>query len=863
MPVPSGPRIFGLPNWICAYPSDDAGLDRLLGDGSGRVDRTPSWYVLISFHPIPVGVHRMMQKPPRRMPFRRLSARVSSAIRRRPRTAAAALTLVIVLAFVLGASLVLVNRPAAVADQPAGGPTFTYAGGWSLVELERHLEAGDVTAISATTSAATVGSPVTDIVVRTSDGQVISIDLAITAPEAVRALSALGYGSLLTTEALTASRTAAGGDAPPNPIAIVLPILVLLFAISLIVRMSRRNNPAARESSNGFSTIMPADPNAPPVAETGTNLSIRAVATLDDVAGCDEAKLELTETIEFLRTPERFHQLGARIPRGIMLYGPPGTGKTMLARAVASEAGVPFHYASGSEFVEKYVGVGARRIRDLFAQARKLGRGVIFFDEFDALGKARGGPNSHEEREQTLNQLLVELDGFGTTDDVIVIAATNRLDVLDSAVLRPGRFNRKIHVGLPDVKGRQAILEVHARGKPLATTIDLGEMARKTYGFSGAQLADLLNEAAIMAARRKGDDITGEDLHAGWLKVAVGTSRRRSMDERERSIIAAHEVGHAICGKVHGDKRRVEEISLFAHGEALGVTVSSQEDNDLPSETDLRARLVALMGGRAAEEILFHEVTGGASNDFEAANQIATAMVTKWGMGRDPDAVDGGISGRGILSFLVPTSGHRSLPPDVQGAATRAIRAILDEAYAEASRTLVANMDTLRRLAAYLVEHERVDGTTFDELFDGVRPVPNGSDEWRAATSRPRAWGDIVDLAAHRSRPPLMELPAVAVVSSVAELPPAVIAVSAAVPVPASGPVVLPPIDQPSAQRVGSRRRVIRWRRRPALGGLVATGSAEPGPIAGNGRRARHAAAEVLHRAEAWLRQSEAESGRL
>src|SRR4029077_2546762 len=235
-----------------------------------------------------------------------------------------------------------------------------------------------------------------------------------------------------------------------------------------------------------------------------------------------------------------------------------------------------------------------------------------------------------------------------------------------------------IHVGLPDVRGGKAIFEVHARNKPIAMTVDLGEMARKTYGFSGAQLADLLNEAAIMAARRLGDVISGEDLHAGWLKVAVGTSRRRSMDERERSIIAAHEVGHAICGKVHGDKRRVEEISLFAHGEALGVTVSSQEDNDLPSESDLRARLIALMGGRAAEEILFHEVTGGASNDFEAANRIATAMVTTWGRGQHPESSDRGISGGGVLSFFVPAAGSPNLPSDVQAAATRAIRGILD-----------------------------------------------------------------------------------------------------------------------------------------------------------------------------------------
>jgi cell division protease FtsH len=812
-----------------------------------------------------------MKKQSRRPDIRRLLARASSAIRRGPR-AAFVVTVLVVISIAASGSLVLLGGKAAPAET-AGQPSFTYPDGWSLVELERHLTAGDVTAISATKSSTAIGNAPDELVVKTRDGQIITVDLAVSAGEAVTALTGLGYGNLLTTEALAAGRSASGADGAANPMAIILPVLMLGAMIVLISRMSRRGGAPSRESSSGFSTIMPADPNAKLTGDAAKDATLRAVATLDDVAGCDEAKLELTEAIDFLRSPERFHQLGARIPRGIMLYGPPGTGKTMLARAVASEAGVPFHYASGSEFVEKYVGVGARRIRDLFAQARKLGRGVIFLDEFDALGKARGGPNSHEEREQTLNQLLVELDGFGTTDDVIVIAATNRLDVLDPAVLRPGRFNRKIHVGLPDVKGRKAILEVHARNKPIAMTVDLGEMARKTYGFSGAQLADLLNEAAIMAARRLADVISGDDLHAGWLKVAVGTSRRRSMDERERSIIAAHEVGHAICSKVHGDKRRVEEISLFAHGEALGVTVSSQEDNDLPSESDLRARLVALMGGRAAEEILFQEVTGGASNDFEAANGIATAMVTKWGMGRDPEAVDGGVSGRGILSFLVPTSGHRSLPSEVQGAATRAIRAILDEAYAEASRTLVANMDTLRRLAAYLVEHERVDGTTFDELFDGIRLVPNGEGEWRAATARPRAWGEIVDLAAHRTRPLLAGEPIAAAAAIVVD--PAPVAVSAPVDVPLlphpTGPLVSPPQAGRVARPAPPRRRVVRWRRRPSGGvaaamsaagsATVGVGGATANRSAATGRRARHAAAELLHRAEAWLRQSEAEGG--
>ncbi len=316
-----------------------------------------------------------------------------------------------------------------------------------------------------------------------------------------------------------------------------------------------------------------------------------------------------------------------------------------------------------------------------------------------------------------------------------------------------------MHVGLPDVAGRKAILEVHARGKPLAEDVDIELLARKTYGFAGAQLADLLNEAAIMAARRNGDEITNEDLHAGWLKVAVGTGRRRSMNERDRAIIAAHEVGHAICGKVHGDTRRVEEISLFAHGDALGVTVSSQEDNDLPSESDLRARLIALMGGRAAEELLFHEVTPGAANDFEKATQIATLMVNRWGMGRDPKAkpAEGedaplGASGRGTLS-LIAAKKDGSLPSEIQAAATRAVAAILDEAYASARQTLLENMDKLRKIGVYLVAQERIDGDTFDALFDGRIDVPDAETEWRPAAARPREWAAISAMATSRETP--------------------------------------------------------------------------------------------------------------
>jgi cell division protease FtsH len=798
-------------------------------------------------------------------------ARLAEAARRRPRTTAAIGILAVVFAIGGGAALVSANNHPVSATTADPGPAFTVRDGWTLAELERHIEAGDIDAITASPS--TPGSGEGELLARTRSGQIVSIDLSVSAPDAATALTSLGYGNLLTAEAAGLVRPAATGGA--NLLALVTPLVMFTVLVLFAWRVQRRANASARDGGSKFTAILPPDPKAaddPQAAAGDGSASTLTRVTLDDVAGVDEAKLELTETIEFLRSPERFRRMGARIPRGIMLWGPPGTGKTLLARAVAAEAGVPFYYASGSEFVEKFVGVGAKRIRDLFAQARKLGRGVIFFDEFDAIGKARGGPNSHEEREQTLNQLLVELDGFGTTDDVIVIAATNRLDVLDPAVLRPGRFNRKIHVGLPDVKGRFAILVVHARNKPLGDTTDLDELARKTYGFSGAMLADLLNEAAILAARRGSETIEPEDLHAGWLKVAVGTSRRRSMDERERSIIAAHEVGHAICGKVHGDKRKVEEISLFAHGEALGVTVSSQEDNDLPSESDLRARLVALMGGRAAEELLFHEVTGGASNDFEQANRIATSMVTKWGMGRDPEAVDGGISGRGTLSFLVPT-GERSLPSDVQAAATRAIRAILDEAYADASRTLVEHLETLRRLAAYLVEHERVDGATFDELFDGRREVPNASDEWRPERSRPRAWADVVDLAGRRLSGALRPVAsagspvaAVAAASAIVAEPspeaPVAVATSVADAAPIAESVAATTLDDAmsavtevepaqaeiiSTEPATTSRRLIRVRRR--------------GPR--TSRRVRSVAAGWLGRAERWLRSGELEADRL
>jgi len=657
---------------------------------------------------------------------------------------------------IFAAGVYVTANPAPPAPAPL--PSATTAERWTLLQLIGHMDAGEVRAIALGVNDG--GGQM--LLARTESGEYVAIGLSVPIAEAASALVSLGYGDLLTSGVVAAIEDDSGAPGVDLRMAVNLVMLALLvtLGVSLLYRM-RDRLPLARRRSSRFSTIMPASPRstgggaAPIPLDQATGTTAGGLVRLSDVAGCEEAKLELAETIEFLRNPTRFRTLGAQVPRGVMLYGPPGTGKTMLARAVATEAGVPFHHASGSDFVEKYVGMGARRVRDLFAHARKLGKGVVFIDEFDALGRARGGANSHEEREQTLNQLLVELDGFSTSSEIVVIAATNRLDILDDAVLRPGRFSRKVHVSLPDVGGRRAILDVHARGKPLGPDVDLDLLARKTYGFSGAQLADLLNEAAIMAARRESATIGNDDLHAGWLKVAVGTGRRRSMNERDRAIIAAHEVGHAICGKVHGDSRRVEEISLFAHGEALGVTVSSQEDNDLPSESDLRARLVALMGGRAAEELLFHEVTPGAANDFETATLIATSMVHRWGMGRDPhEAAGADGAGRGSLSFFAAKH-DGSLPSELNAPATRAIAAILDQAYASARQTLIDHLDKLRTIGVYLVQQERIDGDTFDALFDGALEVPDAQSEWRPATSSPREWAAISAMGTAR-----VELPA-------------------------------------------------------------------------------------------------------
>jgi cell division protease FtsH len=645
-------------------------------------------------------------------------------------------------------------------EPPVAG-TYTFTADWTLLDLERHIEAGEVATISFVTAAsgAPAATPAPDVLAaRTTSGQWVRVTLAVSSSDALVALRSLGYGRLIATDSvagLPATNGVSGSDSQSsNPLGSILQFALLAVVLIVVVMFIRKMPGRDGNGPGNYHVILP-----PGSRDSGDDTPVARPVRFDDVAGCDEAKLELTELVEFLKSPERFLALGASIPRGLLLYGPPGTGKTMLARAAATEAGVAFVSMSGSGFVEMYVGVGAKRVRNLFAVARKFGKAIIFVDEIDALAKTRGGTNSNDEREQALNQLLAEMDGFASSESIVVIAATNRLDTLDQAVLRPGRFTRKVNVPLPDIDGRRAILGIHAVGKPLEQAVDMESVARRTAGMSGAQLADLLNEAAIYAARRSHDKINPADIHDGWLKSVLGTSRKRSMDERERSIIAAHEAGHAVCGRLFGDRRRVEEISLFAHGDALGVTVSSSEDDYLPSESNLRGRLVALMGGRAAEAILFQDVTGGAANDLEKASDIATNMVAKWGMGHDPECADLGTSGRGTLSLRV-VGDDDSLSPGVRAAMDRAINATLDQAYTQAREALLAEMKRLTRVAAYLYEHERIDGAQFDALFEGtLSPSAEVEKQWRSAKSQPRSWDEIDSL--------------IATVAAAAETPPA------------------------------------------------------------------------------------------
>ncbi len=441
-----------------------------------------------------------------------------------------------------------------------------------------------------------------------------------------------------------------------------------------------------------------------------------------DVAGVDEAVEELQEIKEFLENPKKFQALGARIPKGVLLYGPPGTGKTLLARAVAGEAGVPFFSISGSDFVEMFVGVGASRVRDLFEQAKQASPCIVFMDEIDAVGRHRGAGlgGGHDEREQTLNQLLVEMDGFEMKDNIILIAATNRPDILDPALLRPGRFDRQIVVDRPDRMGRRKILEVHSKGKPLAPEIDLDTLAAGTPGFTGADLANLVNEAALLAARRGKKTIQQEELEEGIMRVLAGPEKKaRLLSEKERKITAFHEMGHALVGHYLEDTNPVHKITIVSRGQALGLTISlPTEDRYLQSRSALMDDLAMTLGGRAAEELVFHEITTGAANDLEKVTHTAKQMIMRFGMS---EKLGPRVLGRNTdQPFLGREMGHE---PDYSDEVAREIdeeiRRVIEEAHERATRVLQEHMEELHRISAILIERETIDKDQFERLAAG------------------------------------------------------------------------------------------------------------------------------------------------
>ncbi len=448
----------------------------------------------------------------------------------------------------------------------------------------------------------------------------------------------------------------------------------------------------------------------------------KARVTFKDVAGVDEEKEELEEIVEFLKNPKKFTDMGARIPKGVLLVGPPGTGKTLLAKAVAGEAGVPFFIISGSDFVEMFVGVGASRVRDLFEEAKKKAPCIIFIDEIDAVGRQRGAGlgGGHDEREQTLNQLLVEMDGFAENEGVIVLAATNRPDVLDKALLRAGRFDRQIMVGSPDVKAREQILEVHSRKKRLAPDVDLKVIAKNTSGFAGADLENILNEAALLAARRNIPEIGMKEIEDAMVKVTMGPEKRtRVRSEKENKLVAYHEAGHAVVSRYLPTQDPVHQISIVPRGMAGGYTMyRPTEDKNFMSKTEMEENIVSLLGGRVAESLILNDISTGASNDIERATKIARSMVTKYGMSDKLGTIMLGSGGEEV--FLGRDFAQsKEYSEETAALVDSEVKKIIDKGYKTAEEILKANIDKLHAVAGVLLEKEKIDGEEFDQIFNG------------------------------------------------------------------------------------------------------------------------------------------------
>ena len=495
----------------------------------------------------------------------------------------------------------------------------------------------------------------------------------------------------------------------PNYLAIALPYVIAvagLFAIWYFFSMRASGGGNDRMAKFGNATFRHGSESA-------------RKTTFADVAGADEEKEELAEIVDFLRDPQRFVELGARIPKGVLLVGPPGTGKTLLARAVAGEAGVEFLSISGSDFVEMYVGVGASRVRDLFEQAKKAAPCIIFIDEIDAVGRQRGTGlgGGHDEREQTLNQLLVEMDGFGTNDGVVVLAATNRADILDPALLRPSRFDRQIYVGYPDIKGREDVLKIHTANKPLAEDVDLAKVARGTAGFTGADLENLSNEAALLCARRGDQFITMADFEEAEIKVLAGPEKRsRVVPEHERKLTAYHEAGHAVVMHALPTHEPVHRITIVPRGHAGGMTISlPDEDRSYQSKCYMEEQIVSLLGGRAAEKLMLGDISTGASNDIERASHIARKMVTAYGMSEKLGSI-AFESGHDEV-FIGKTMGQtRSYSEKTAAEIDEEVKAIIDRAYARCEEILTARREALTAVAEYLLAHETMTGEEFERM---------------------------------------------------------------------------------------------------------------------------------------------------
>ncbi len=495
----------------------------------------------------------------------------------------------------------------------------------------------------------------------------------------------------------------------PSIFELILPYLLIIGAFALFYYFVFR-------SQNGGNKVMSFGKS-----HARTQLDPNNKTTFDDVAGADEEKEELREVVEFMRSPRRFTEMGARIPKGVLLVGPPGTGKTLLAKAVAGEAKVPFFSISGSDFVEMFVGVGASRVRDLFNTAKKSAPAVIFIDEIDAVGRQRGAGlgGGHDEREQTLNQLLVEMDGFAVNEGIIVIAATNRPDILDPALLRPGRFDRQITVNYPDVKGREEILKVHAKGKPFAPDVNLAVLAKRTVGFTGADLENVLNEAAILAARFKKKAITMTELEEAITRTVVGPEKRsRVITAEDKRITAYHEAGHAIVARVLPGCDPVHEISVIPRGMAAGYTMTMPDkDDNHTTRGKLLDQIAELLGGRVAESVTLTDISTGAYNDLQRASEIARRMVVEFGMS---EVIGPVFLGGQTEVFIAKDWGHqRNYSEEVAARVDEEIRRILDEQFERARKAIMDNRDAMERVVAALLEYERIDGDEFEKIFKG------------------------------------------------------------------------------------------------------------------------------------------------